>query len=307
MKFDMIKTVKVKGLVNMYIKRYLKKRFMISTISVIAILLVISVSSYALFMDVRRNVVDQVLAVGDLQITFLDNITPMININTNPMTDEEARGRDDNVYIFTIENIGNLAYHYSVSLNRVLGNTFPPQFIRYSINNLETEVLSKATDGIIFEGVLDPGSLHRFELRIWVGSGNQSNPVLGLPNEILGSAAVLDLEVYGRAGFEGDEGPEEGSALPLTATGDVNGYIDEMVRVRGVVVSTWGDIFGTHFGINDSSGSVQVSIQWQGQDDFEIELGNVSEGECLEVIGWVDSSVRIMPEVTGGRVRAIPC
>ena len=189
----------------MFLRNYLRQRLIISMVSVIAIVAIISVTSYALFMDVTSNTNDQVLTVGDLQITFIDGSERIDINNIRPMNDSAGRAQSDNIYTFTVNNVGNLAYHYTISiLNNpdFTTNLLPHQFIRYSLNGGAVNVLGDQTDGIVYDAVLNPGASRTFTLQLWVGGGDQTNPTLGLPNEALGSEIHLNIEVDGRAGFD---------------------------------------------------------------------------------------------------------
>ena len=188
----------------MFIKKYLKKRMLISMISVIMIVVTIFFTSYALFMDITTNTTDQTIAVGDLQITFLNGNKIDIE-NITPMNDANGMAQTNNIYVFTINNIGNLAYHYMVSLldtPNITANLLPHEFIRFSLDGGAPRVLSDYIDGIIYEGVLNPANNRTFTLQIWVGGRDQTNPILGMPNEALGSEVHLNINVDGRAGFD---------------------------------------------------------------------------------------------------------
>ena len=191
----------------MHIRNYYRKRMVISVLSVIALVAVVATSAYAIFVTRISNTDDQVITIGDLQITHIEG-NQIIDINDiRPMTDSVARAQTNNIYSFSIENTGNLAYHYNISLKNnpnFATNLLPHQFIRFSLNDGETRVLSNYNDAVIFEGILNPGQTHEFTLRIWVGSGNQTDATIGLPNEALGAEIHLKIDIYGRAGFPGE-------------------------------------------------------------------------------------------------------
>jgi len=193
----------------MYIRRMLKKRLFISIASVVILLLVFVGSTYALFFSVQSNEEDQHLSVGDLNVVF--NGGSAINIpNISPMPDANAISRNDNIYTFTIHNTGNLAWHYSISLRdnpaflpggtsfSASRNLLPHQFIKYSFDNGSSSILGNAPNGLIFEGIINPGDTRTFTVRLWVGEAQTYN----LPNSALGSEIHLNIIVTGRAGAE---------------------------------------------------------------------------------------------------------
>ena len=84
----------------MYIQKYFQKRLIISVISVLFLAITVMGSSYALFMDVRSpGVNDQVLKVGELQITYIGGQAISLP-NGVPLSDSDAFGQTDNVYTF---------------------------------------------------------------------------------------------------------------------------------------------------------------------------------------------------------------
>ncbi|MDD2504973.1 MAG: hypothetical protein PHF21_01720 [Bacilli bacterium] len=183
----------------MYIKNQLKKRFIISVVTVIALVITIISSSYALFMDIKTDVNAQILSVGDLQVTF----TGGSNININgiePMSDSVAYSKTNNIYTFTIQNTGTVPYAYDISLENNPDYQSSPllnhAFIRLDFNYTGARTLSQIADSKIFQGNLPAGQAKQFDLRLWVGDADTYN----LPNEALGSEIHLNIIVDGKAG-----------------------------------------------------------------------------------------------------------
>ena len=190
----------------MYLKRYLQKRLIVAVITVIMISLVMMVSSYALFMNVRSNTKDQVLSVGNLQITFLGGSAINLN-NIEPMSDTNALDNPSNVYTFSIENTGSIAYCYSIAIENnqdyLLGGPsynasaklLNHDYIRYSINGDAPATLGEANNGIITNDTLNPSKTKLFNVRLWVADATEYQ----LPNEALGSEVHLNINVDGKA------------------------------------------------------------------------------------------------------------
>lgn len=183
----------------MYIKNQLKKRFILSAVTVIALVITILGSSYALFMDVKTDVNDQVMTVGDLQVTFTGGSS--INITgIEPMTDVVAYGKSNNLYTFTIQNTGTVPYTYKIYLennNDYLGSPLlNHNYIRFDFNNTGAKTLGSIPNAEIFEGNLPAGQSKAFNLRLWVADASTYN----LPNEALGSEIHLNIVTDGKAG-----------------------------------------------------------------------------------------------------------
>ncbi len=183
----------------MYIKNQLKKRLLISVVTVFLLVLTIIGSSYALFLDVKNDTNDQILSVGDLQITYLGGAA--INIaGLTPMLDETAYQQTNNVYSFTIQNTGTVPYTFSINLENneeYQGETLlNHNYIRYDLNDTGANLLGNKTNGKIFEYTLEAGQARLYNLRLWVADAT----IYNLPNEALGSKIHLSIVVTGKAG-----------------------------------------------------------------------------------------------------------
>jgi len=255
----------------MHIRNYYRKRLLVSVLSIAALLVVVSASAYAIFVTRISNTEDQVINVGNLQITYQEG-SQIIDIqNVRPMIDSVGREQTNNIYNFSIENTGNLAYHYHINLidnPNFATNILPHQFIRFSLNGGETRVLSDYNNANIFEGVLNPGATQEFTLQIWVGSGNQTDATLGLPNEILGSEIHLKIDIYGRAGFEEEPVPEPdfgltnsnngAQELEFTFTGEIESVTLPACTFQFEV---WGAQGGGFDGFNDGRGGYSTGTK----------------------------------------------
>ena len=213
MNFGIINKVE-EGFGNMYIKAQFKKRLIISVITVLILVLTILGSTYALFMDVKSNTEDQVLSVGDLQVTYTGGSIISIN-NVTPVDEVSGMNATDNIYTLTVENVGTLSYHFNIAIKD--NEAYLPEganydanmtllshdYIRYSINNSTAETLGAQPGGIVFKGVLNPGQKRLYKVRLWVTDRFPiNNGAPNIPNESLGSQIHLSVVVDGNAGAE---------------------------------------------------------------------------------------------------------
>ncbi len=182
----------------MYIKNQLKKRLLISGITVFFLVITIVGTSYGLFLNVESDVNVQVLSVGNLQVTYSKGAA--INLNeVKPLSDKHAYLESNNVYEFAIDNTGDIPYTYSISLENnpkeLDKNLLSHKYIRYDLNNEGANLLGNQPESKIYTGTLEPGKAKWFELRLWVADAN----LYQLPNEALGSKINLNIVINGRA------------------------------------------------------------------------------------------------------------
>jgi hypothetical protein len=190
----------------MYINKLIKKQIILSISTFLIVVLILLGSSYALFETTSTNNETQTLAVGDLSVVFTNGNT--INLtDINPETDTEAAAETNNIYTFTIQNNGTVAYSYTIRLidnpDYLSGGTnynanvvlLSHNYIRYSLNGVANNTLSAATDGYIYSGVLPAGESITYNLRVWVADAITYN----LPNEALGSEVHLNIIIDGQA------------------------------------------------------------------------------------------------------------
>ncbi|HHX33111.1 MAG TPA: hypothetical protein GX713_02665 [Mollicutes bacterium] len=190
----------------MYIKKQLKKRFIISMVTVFILVITIVGSSYGLFLDIKTDINAQVLDVGDLRITYTNGSA--INVSEiKPMTDSLAILESNNLYTFAIDNTGSVPYRYTITLDN--NPSFPEDnllshnYIRYELNDLGPNLLGNQAENMIFENELKPGETKWHSLRVWVADAT----IYNLPNEALGSKIHLNIIINGHAGeLEIEEG-----------------------------------------------------------------------------------------------------
>src|SRR5574344_558255 len=189
----------------MYIKRLVKKQLRITIITVVLVALLVVGSSYALFETTVSNPTDQTLSVGDLSITF--NGGSAINISSlDPYTDAVALTKSDNIYTFSVQNTGTVAYTYTIKLEdnpaylsggasySASMTLLNHNYIRYSLDSSAAASLG-SVNNLIYSGTINPGKTKSFSLRLWVADPTTYN----LPNEALGSEIHLNINVDGKA------------------------------------------------------------------------------------------------------------
>ena len=180
----------------MHIGKYYQKRLLVSLLSVMAIISVISVSIYVIA-RARSNAQHQIVNVGDLRITHIGGSENITIDNIIPMIDAIAKDQTNNIYSFSIRNTGEYVYRFQIILTD--NHYIPAEFIRYTLNQSSPRRLA---DGAIFEGQINPGKTQNFKLQIWVGSGNQNDATIGLPNEIIGSELNLKINIEAKERIE---------------------------------------------------------------------------------------------------------
>lgn len=184
----------------MYVKKQLKKRVVVSVVTVIVLALTIVGTSYGLFLDVKNDIKTQVLSVGDLQVTYTTGTAISLD-ELKPMSDDVALNESNNIYTFGVENTGNVPYSYTVALenNPALldRKLLSHDYIRYDLNNKGPNLLGNQPNNIIYSATLDPGRAELFTLRLWVADAT----LYELPNEVLGSEIHLNIVIKGKAGI----------------------------------------------------------------------------------------------------------
>src|SRR5574344_1622791 len=218
----------------MYIKRLVKKQLRITIIIVVLVALLVVGSSYALFETTVSNPTDQTLSVGDLSITF--NGGSAINISSlDPYTDAVALTKSDNIYTFSVQNTGTVAYTYTIKLEdnpaylsggasySASMTLLNHNYIRYSLDSSAAASLG-SVNNLIYSGTINPGKTKSFSLRLWVADPTTYN----LPNEALGSEIHLNINVDGKASANAHEfiADTSGANEPLLADNMIPVYYD---------------------------------------------------------------------------------
>ena len=194
----------------MYMNKLIKKQLILILFTVVLVGTLVVTTSFAVFEDTKSNAQDQKMAVGDLDITFTGGSA--INItNLSPMTDATAKNQTNNLYTFSIANMGTVPYKFTVKLENnpsYTSNLLPHKYIRYSLNNATVKFVSD-DNGVIAEGTIGAGTTNNYSLRLWVADAETYK----LPDSSLGQEIHLQINVDGKAGGTPSTTPVEADKL----------------------------------------------------------------------------------------------
>lgn len=144
----------------------------------------------ALFINDEYAANTDTYSTGVLSIEAHSKSDTISLTNALPMTNEE--GRASKPYVFTIRNTGNLDYEFDVKLLSTGSNTFSLNYINFSVNDNNANVLSNVTDGkVINNMVLAAGEYVDISIRVWLN--------IETPNSELGKSFECKIVTEGRA------------------------------------------------------------------------------------------------------------
>ena len=183
----------------MYINKLIKKQVMLILATVVLVGTLAVTTSFAVFEETKSNATDQKMTIGNLDVTYTGGSAISIT-DINPMTDSTALSKTDNIYTFTIKNIGTVPYNFKVKVINnpsYTSNLLPHQYIRYSLNNGTASTLGSGQgDYELTSGVIEAGTTNTYNLRLWVADAS----TYSLPNSVLGQEIHLKISVEGKAG-----------------------------------------------------------------------------------------------------------
>lgn len=153
--------------------------------------IVISLSSTnAIFTHKDTNTRRNNYNTGILSITAVSKSDTISLDNALPISDEE--GIEQEPYIFTVKNNGNVDYKFDIQLLSTTANTFDPQYIKIKVDNDEVTTLSALTDSKIKTNlVLAAQETVDISIRIWLASNT--------PNTQIGKTFTSQLVINGVA------------------------------------------------------------------------------------------------------------
>lgn len=196
------------------VKEVRKKEIKFTAISILAVVIILISSSYAIFSSVQKAKKYNTIKVGSLQINFTDideGLGNVINLNgAYPESDEV--GQQSTPYTFKISNTGSITASYNIKLeddtdmitaDSCSTNQLDKTKIKYSINGETPNILSTTADSgyIIISGSLASGETKTYSLRVWIdeSAGNE----------------VLDRHYHGKIVLEGENAMETPNAPEL--------------------------------------------------------------------------------------------
>lgn len=158
-------------------------------LSIIAIIISLS-STQAIFTSKSTSNMKNNYNTGILSITALSKTNKISLGNTLPISD--ASGIEQDPYVFTIKNNGNVDYLFDVQLLSTVVNTFDPQYIKIKIDDDEVTTLSSLTDSKIKASlILGAQQTLDISIRLWLDENT--------PNSQIGKTFESELVVNGIA------------------------------------------------------------------------------------------------------------
>ncbi len=146
--------------------------------SIMFSLLLLVGTSYAFFMYSKVGEKQNDLATGIFQVTFQEESGAIYLKNTYPMKDEEGQNLDS--FNFSVENKGDIAAKYQISIVEDESNTLNRSSLKYELKKQGEEgTISNLNDLVIKDNVsLDGLQKDTYELRIWLDE-NTGNEAMG--------------------------------------------------------------------------------------------------------------------------------
>ena len=147
-------------------------------LSIMFCLLVLVGTSYAFFMYSKEGEKQNKVTTGTFQVTFQEESGAISLTNAYPMKDEDGQELDS--FIFSVENKGNIAAKYQISILEDENNTLSRSSLRYELKKQGEEgEISNLNDLVIKDNVsLDGLQKDTYELRIWLDE-NTGNEAMG--------------------------------------------------------------------------------------------------------------------------------
>lgn len=153
-------------------------------------------TTYALFSVDLYAPNQDVYSTGMLAITAKSKTDTISLTNALPMTDE--KGVTTNPYVFTIKNIGNLAYLFDIKLLSTgdSATSFSPQYIKLKIDDGEVITLSSLINSEIKSDIVLPaGESIDISLRVWLSSDTPNSEMgKGFNSKIVTSGQAMYTE-----------------------------------------------------------------------------------------------------------------
>ena len=152
----------------------MKNKKLLLIVLIMVLIVSIGKETYALFTGEVSSVV-QNYSTGTLKLSYSNSV---INLNnTYPMSDSD--GMNTGSGIITITNTGTLAYKFDVKIDVSSNSTLSNDLIKVSIDEQNPAFLSRDSNIIIRDIILNPGSSRSFSLKLWIDNSASSSQVLG--------------------------------------------------------------------------------------------------------------------------------
>ena len=212
--------------INKVIKKYIK----LSVLSIIAVVLVMTGVTYALFQTEHVNTTNQAIAIGTLDVNLSSTSGYLKLYDLYPESSDNIIGTNNNKFTFTIENTGDYALSYNLYLtdDTVSFVTANPtdttnnkdlttytnfqtlqsnssingyDYMMFSLDGGSPQTLSSVYNSstgkfTIKSGTLNSGAEEDHYIQFWLDNGESTQ---GPPNEMQNSILVLSLNLDGSA------------------------------------------------------------------------------------------------------------
>lgn len=194
------------------LNKLIKRHAVLTILSVVAVIILVGGTSYALFMTSHDNTRDQVIDIGNFDMTLSSSTGQIIIRDIYPQV--ESSVGSESTYSFTLSNTGTYKISYSIYLKDVTSeflsvsanqstyskytqiNSNYYRYIDYKLDNrtatnLWTSYNSTSNTMPLLTGTINAGATETHNIKFWLDSS--------CPNDINGQMIVLNITAEGTA------------------------------------------------------------------------------------------------------------
>ncbi len=187
------------------LENVIKKHAVIAVFSVLAVVIVVMSTTYAIFNSSHKNNEDQKIDIGTFDVTVTSSTGQIIITDIYPSTESKAKA--NSTYVYTVENTGTYKISYIASL---VDNTsaFKASHSDYNgyaalplaqYSNIDYKYDSNTTGNLgsmssaqgtkmqVGTGTLNPGASETHQIKFWLDEN--------APNDVIGKMLALQLVV----------------------------------------------------------------------------------------------------------------
>ena len=187
------------------LEKVIKKHAVIAVFSVIAVVIVVMSTTYAIFNSSHKNNEDQKIDIGTFDVTVTSSTGQIIITDIYPSTESNAKA--NSTYVYTIENTGTYKVSYTASLvdnttsfkaGHSDYNSYPAlplaqysnidyKYDNTNPGNLGSMSTATGTKIQVGSGTLNPGATETHQIKFWLDNN--------APNDVIGKMLALQLVV----------------------------------------------------------------------------------------------------------------
>lgn len=194
------------------INKLIRRHTILAVLSVVAIIIIAGGTSYALFISSHENTDDQVIDIGNFDMTLSSSTGQIILSDLYP-SNEQSTG-SESTYSFTLSNTGTYKISYSIYLkdnttqfmsiseNQSTYGGYAPlttayyQYIDFKLDDRTAANLADSYNSAseiipLLTGTINAGATETHNIKFWLDSS--------APNEINGRMIVLNITADGSA------------------------------------------------------------------------------------------------------------